>query len=349
MSYLAEKINLTNPFEVEEIKKFLEKFDLDFEKGIDYTVAVRSGGAVVATCSKAGNVLKCFAVDDSMQGEGITNIMIKNLQDKLFEEGKFHSFIFTKPEYINTFSSLGYTEVERSEKVALLEGGFGGIEKNLKTLGERYGLSSEVSKTALVMNCNPFTLGHRYLIERASEESEEVVVFLVEEDRSLFPFKTRYELVKNGVKDLENVRVVPGGEYIISSATFPAYFLREKGELLTEYTTLDAKIFGRYFCKKFNIDKRMVGDEPYCEVTRAYNESLEKILKTYGVEVEIIKRKEEDDQAISASRVRNSIRENKGVNRGELVYLLPETTLEFLESKEGRVIVGKIIVSTTAH
>ena len=92
---MAEKINLTNPFEVEEIKGFLEKFDLDFEKGIDYTVAVRRDSAVVATCSKAGNVLKCFAVDDSMQGEGVTNIMIKNLQDKLFEEGIFHSFIFT--------------------------------------------------------------------------------------------------------------------------------------------------------------------------------------------------------------------------------------------------------------
>ncbi|GLI55696.1 citrate (pro-3S)-lyase] ligase [Propionigenium maris DSM 9537] len=349
MSYLAEKINLTNPFEVEEVRGFLGKFDLDFEEGIDYTVAVRRDGAVVATCSKAKNILKCFAVDDSMQGKGVTNIMIKNLQDKLFEEGIFHSFIFTKPEYINTFESLGYKEVERSERVALLEGGFGGIEKSLKELGKKYGLKGDTSRTALVMNCNPFTLGHRYLIERASQVSEEVVVFLVEEDRSLFPFKTRLELVRRGVADLENVRVVPGGEYIISSATFPAYFLREKGEHLTEYTTLDAKIFGRYFCSYFNIKKRMVGDEPYCEVTRAYNEALERILKTYGVEVEIVKRKEEDDRAISASRVRGSIKENKGIVRDELIHLLPETTLEFLETEEGSRIVEKIIVSNTAH
>ncbi len=349
MSYFAEKINLTNPFEVEEIREFLERFNLDFEEGIDYTVAVRGEGAVVATCSKAKNILKCFAVDDSMQGEGVTNIMIKNLQDKLFEEGIFHSFIFTKPEYINTFESLGYQEIERSEKVALLEGGFGGIEKALAEMGKKYDMKGDTPRTALVMNCNPFTLGHRYLIERASEVSEEVVVFLVEEDRSLFPFKTRLELVRRGVADLENVRVVPGGEYIISSATFPAYFLREKGEHLTEYTTLDAKIFGRYFCSYFNIKKRMVGDEPYCEVTRAYNESLERILKTYGVELQVVKRREEDNRAISASRVRESIKGKRGVDRDELAHLLPETTLEFLETEEGSRIVEKIIVSNTAH
>lgn len=93
----------------------------------------------------------------------------------------------------------------------------------------------------------------------------------------------------------------------------------------------------------------MVGDEPYCEVTRAYNEALEGILKTYGVEVEIVKRKEEDDRAISASRVRGSIKENKGIVRDELIHLLPETTLEFLETEEGRRIVEKIVVSNTAH
>ena len=93
---LVEKVNLTNPFEVEEIVKFLEKFDLKFESGIDYSIAARKGGVIIGTCSKEKNVLKCFAVDQSAQGEGLTNLMIKKLQDKLFNEGKYHSFIFTK-------------------------------------------------------------------------------------------------------------------------------------------------------------------------------------------------------------------------------------------------------------
>lgn len=349
MRYFAEKINLTNPFEVEEVIKFLKKFGLDFEEGIDYSVAVRDNGRIVGTCSKAKNVLKCFAVEDSMRGEGLTNIMIKKLQDKLFEEGQFHSFIFTKPEYTVAFESLGYSEVEKASKVVLLEDGFDKIGDRLSKVGEKYGLESNVLKTALVMNCNPFTLGHRYLIEEASKVSEEVIIFIVEEDRSLFPFKTRYELVRQGVEDLENVKVVPGGDYIISSATFPAYFLKEKGELLKEYTTMDAKVFGRYFCKKFNIIKRMVGVEPYCQVTRAYNESLEEILKNYHVEVEVIERKKDETEVISASKVRSSIRVNKGLNREELAKLLPKVTLEYLESEEGQKIVEKIIETDSRH
>ena len=349
MNYFAEKINLSNPFEREEIETFLKEFNLKFEAGIDYTVAVRNKGKVVGTCSKTKNVLKCFAVDSSMQGEGITNIMIKNLQDKLFEEGVFHSFVFTKPEYAVTFKSLGYSQVGSSKKVTLLEGGFTKIDNVLESLGKKYDILNSRVKTALVMNCNPFTLGHRYLIEEAAKRSEEVVVFIVEEDRSLFPFHVRYDLVKQGVKDLINVKVVPGGEYIISSATFPAYFLREKGELLREYTELDAGIFGNYFCKKFNITKRMIGDEPYCEVTRAYNTALKEILTGYGVDVEIIERSEDSKGAISASRVRESIRGNKGFVREELEGLLPEVTLDFLESEEGKKIVDKIMTTNSVH
>ena len=349
MSYFAEKINLTNPFEVEEIRNFLKKFDLDYEKGIDYTVAVRENGKIVGTCSKSKNILKCFAVEDSMQGEGLTNIMIKNLQDKLFEEGIFHSFIFTKPEYAITFESLGYSVVERASKVVLLEFGFEKIGDILSKMGKKYNLESDVLKTAIVMNCNPFTLGHRYLIEKASKVSKEVIIFIVEEDKSIFPFKTRYQLVREGVKDLENVKVVPGGNYIISSATFPAYFLKEKGELLTEYTTLDAKIFGRYFCKKFNIRKRLVGEEPYCQVTSAYNESLKKILENYSVEVEVIERKKDETEVISASKVRNSIRENKGVDKSELEKFIPKVTLEYLDSEEGKKIVKKIMQTDRRH
>jgi [citrate (pro-3S)-lyase] ligase len=351
MIYSAEKIHLRNHAEVDEIKKFLEKFQLDFEKNIDYTVAIRENGQIVATCSKSRDILKCFAIDPSMQGTGITNILLKSIQDKLFEEGIFHSFIFTKPVYETIFTSLGYKVVEKVDKVVLLEGGMGGINKEIKKIASEFSIDSSKPKTALVMNCNPFTLGHRYLIEQSSKSSEEVLLFVVEENKSLFPFKVRYDLVKKGVSDLKNVKVIPGGQYIISSATFPAYFLREAGEFLEAYTTLDAKIFANYFCKKLNITKRIVGDEPYCEVTNAYNKALFKILEKLGISLKTVKRKEGENKTgfISASKVRDSLRRNKGVNTEELSDLIPGTTIEFLLTKEGKEIVEKIISSHTPH
>lgn len=351
MVYFAERVNLENPIVMNEVKTFLQKFDLNFEDGIDYTVAIRDEGQIVATCSKSGDILKCFAIDASMQGSGITSIILKALQDRLFKEGIFHSFIFTKPMYETIFTSLGYKVVEKADKVVLLENGISGIDKTLDKISKDFSIDSATPKTALVMNCNPFTLGHRFLVEKASENSEEVLLFVVEEDKSLFPFKTRYELVKKGVSHLKNVKVIPGGKYIISSATFPAYFLREEGEFLEAYTTLDARIFTNYFCKKFNIVKRFVGDEPYCKVTKAYNATLEKILGESGVKLEIIKRKEGEKNSgfISASKVRESLKTHKGINTEELSMLIPQSTLDFIQTSQGKEIVEKIISSHTPH
>ena len=63
------------------------------------------------------------------------------------------------------------------------------------------------------MNCNPFTLGHRYLIEQASEKVDHLYVFVVEEDKSFFPFSDRIGLVKKGTADLKNITVKPSGKY----------------------------------------------------------------------------------------------------------------------------------------
>ncbi|WP_320046107.1 [citrate (pro-3S)-lyase] ligase [uncultured Ilyobacter sp.] len=351
MVYFAERVNLENPTVVNEIKTFLKKYHLNFGDGIDYTVAIREDGKIVATCSKAKDILKCFAIDASMQGSGVTSIILKTLQDRLFDEGIFHSFIFTKPVYESIFRSLGYKVVEKADKVVLLENGIFGIDKTLDKISRDFSIDSVTPKTALVMNCNPFTLGHKFLVEKASQTSKEVLLFVVEEDKSLFPFEVRYDLVKKGVSHLENVKVIPGGKYIISSATFPAYFLREAGEFLEAYTTLDTKIFTNYFCKKFNITKRIVGDEPYCEVTNAYNKALLKNLEKSGISLEIIKRKEGEKQIgfISASKVRESLKRNKDINIEELSDLIPKVTIEFLLSKKGKEIVEKIISSHTPH
>ena len=340
----TERVNLKNRVERAEVETFLRGFDLLLDQDVDYTIIIRDGAlhraSIVATCSKAKSVLKCFAVVEELRGEGITAILISTLIDKLFSQGIYHSFIFTMPAKAHIFSALNFKLIQSTVDVALLENGIYDINKAIEEMKNRYSIGN-AKKTALVMNCNPFTLGHYYIIEEASKNNQEVLVFIVEEDQSLFPFKTRYELVCKGVAHLKNVKVLPSGEYIISSATFPSYFIKEEGKRLRAYAELDASIFGKYFCGRFNITKRYVGEEPYCQVTAAYNEALEKILPTYGVEVTQIPRKSFSDVAISASRVRNLLIDGD-VHSQELNNLLPEVTLEFLNTSLGREILEKL-------
>ncbi|WBW98042.1 [citrate (pro-3S)-lyase] ligase [Oceanirhabdus sp. W0125-5] len=343
--FVIEEINISNVNQLDDVKKFLKNFDLEFEENIDCTIVIKQGGKIVGTCSKSGNILKCFAIDSSMRGMGLSSKLVTWMNNKLFDQGVYHSFIFTKPENINIFTGVGYKLIQKVKEVALLETGVENINKHIKRIIEKYDLKNN-KKAALVMNCNPFTWGHRYLIEKASLENEEVIIFIVEEDRSLFPFKYRYELVKQGVADLKNVKVVPGGEYIISSATFPNYFLRKKDDVLRIFTELDASIFGEYFCNELSINKRYVGEEPFCEVTQAYNETLSDTLEKYGVELEIVKRREFKGKAISASQVREVI---KGGEISYLKNLVPDVTMKFLLSSEGKEIMEKIKYSTSPH
>ena len=348
-----DQVDLKNRVEREEVESFLQNFDLDLDQDVDYTLVIRDGAwnpaakgtSIVATCSKAKYVLKCFAVVKELRGEGIASTLVSALIDKLFSQGIYHYFVFTKPSQVPVFSDLNFKLIHSNPEVALLESGIKDISKALEDLKKKYELG-DGEKAALVMNCNPFTLGHRFLIEEAAKNNKEVLVFIVEEDKSLFPFNTRFELVCQGVAPLKNVTVLPSGQYIISSATFPAYFLREEGERLRAYADLDSSIFGKYFCKSFNIRKRYVGEEPYCPATKAYNETLKNVLPTYGVELQEVKRKAFGDVPISASLVRKLL---KNGDSHELSHLLPEVTLEFLKTSLGREIVEKIKRSDSPH
>lgn len=341
----VQKVNLNNGLERQEVEKFLQKFGLILDKDVDYTVIMSDNNEIKATCSKARNVLKCFAVDTDMRGEGITATLISHLIDKLFEQGIYHNFIFTKPDNIPIFSSLNYKLIHQVKNVSLLENGIYDINSYLDKFAQKYSVKNN-EKAAIVMNCNPFTLGHKYLIEKAASENDEVLVFIVEEDRSLFPFDVRYKLVKEGTEHLKNVKVIPGGEYIISSATFPAYFLREESTRLKAYTELDAGIFAKYFCQRLNIKRRYVGNEPYCNVTNAYNETLKEVLKQHGIELCVVQRKNYREHEISASKVRSLIKEGR---LEELKHILPSETLNFLNSENGKEIAERIKVSKTPH
>lgn len=181
---------------------------------------------------------------------------------------------------------------------------------------------------AIVMNCNPFTLGHRYLIEYASSRVDTLIIFVVEEDRSFFPFNDRIKLVRAGTADLPNVAVVPSGAFIISTVTFPGYFMKDNPEKVVLDSSQDVEMFAEKIAPAFGISVRFVGEEPLDIVTNQYNETLKSILPRHGIELVEIPRKENGDKVISASRVRALLKEN---DLERISKLVPPTTLEYLK------------------
>jgi [citrate (pro-3S)-lyase] ligase len=185
---------------------------------------------------------------------------------------------------------------------------------------------------AIVMNCNPFTLGHRYLIEQSAARVSQLYIFVVEEDKSVFPFADRIELVRGGTADLKNVTVLPSGKFIISQITFKDYFNKSELHDAVIDPSQDVELFGRHIAPTLGITVRFAGEEPLDNVTRQYNEAMRRILPQYGVEFVEIPRKETGGEPISASRVRKLLEEKDFKKTKELV---PKTTYEYLRKTHG--------------
>lgn len=183
---------------------------------------------------------------------------------------------------------------------------------------------------SVVMNCNPFTLGHKYLIESACKQVDFLYIFVVEENKSYFPFEDRIDLVKKGVAHLKNVKVIPSGKFIISSLTFSEYFDKANLAGTTIDTSLDVETFAQQIAPCLDITIRFVGEEPLDPITNQYNKSMKEILPKYGIQLKEIPRKESGDSVISASRVRKYIEEK---NWNEIKKIVPDTTYDFLIGK----------------
>ena len=255
-------------FEKKDVEKFLEGFDIKYERDVDYTIVALDGDKVVGTGSCAGRILKCFAIDPTYQGMGITNTIITRLLDHQYQVGNKHLFIFTKPKSIKIFTDFGFSIVEKTEDVALLDNKIEELNQLLKNIEDQR------ESGAIVVNANPMTKGHLYLINEARKMTDLLHVFMVEEDESTFPYDFRYKIVKEELEKFDDVLVHPGNNYIISKNTFPTYFYKDEKTILKAYSELDSKIFGRYFARTLNIKKRFVGTEDKDLVTKNYNETM---------------------------------------------------------------------------
>ena len=341
-----EYVNLERERDVAEIRQFLERFGLGFEADAAFTVALRDqDGKLVGTGSSQGEVLRNVAVDESIQGAGLTATILSTLMQDMARKGTMHYFIFTRPEKAFLFANLGFTEIARAEPyAALLESGLGSVAAYCEGVAAEAAHLPE-GRGALVINGNPFTRGHRALIEKAASECPGVIVFVVSEDRSLFPFGDRLALIREGVADLKNVAVVAGGKYIISAATFPTYFTREQDQV-TAQTRLDVALFAGQIAPRLGITDRYIGEEPYCEVTAAYNEVMRDLLPAAGVAVHVVPRFAVDGEIVSASTVRDLIRADDWTR---LEKLVPPVTLAYLRSGKNQAILDTIRSTNTRH
>ena len=183
---------------------------------------------------------------------------------------------------------------------------------------------------ALVMNCNPFTLGHQYLVEYAAAQVARLYIFVVEEDKSEFPFADRIELVRQGVNHLDNVEVLPSGKFIISQTTFSGYFNKAQLQDVQVDSSEDVEIFATEIAPTLGITIRFAGEEPIDNVTRQYNETMKKILPRHGIEFREIPRKTFGDEIISASKVREAL---KCGDFDRIKNLVPAATLMYLRGR----------------
>lgn len=195
-----------------------------------------------------------------------------------------------------------------------------------------YPLSGDsMTNGGIVMNCNPFTKGHRYLIEYASKQVDRLYIFVVKEDKSFFKYEDRFEMVKAGTADLSNVVVVSSGKFIISSLTFPEYFMKDYVKEKNFDVSMDVETFCKYIAPPLKIKKRFAGEEPFDPVTKNYNENMNRLLPKYGmVFCEIPRLALDYERVINATDVRRLLKERDFDSIGEYV---PQSTLEILKKK----------------
>ena len=336
------ELHPTIPRQRRQIEMFLQTNGLRYDD-VDYYAAIvdESSDEMIAGGGLKGSVIKCVAVADGHKGEAVANVIVSHLIAKANAEGCQCVKLYTKPDNRQLFESLSFRLIAESPNAILMETGVGGIEKyseELRVKSEELRVKSEELKNdesvvsnarkpigVIVMNANPFTLGHRFLVEQSSELVERLYVVVVREDCSMFSYNERKAMVSQGVRDIGNVVVVDGSDYAVSAATFPTYFLKQLSDATDTQIILDLDLYRRRIAPALGATIRFFGSEPTDPLTRRYNELMHQQL---GEEhVHEIQRKQQEGSAISASRVRKAMMEGC---LWDAMQLVPPTTIPYI-------------------
>lgn len=321
-----------------KIRDLLTRAGLGYDEDIEVFVVAKRGRDVVGCLGLAGNVVKCAAIDPDFQGHNLAGRMMTEIHYLALERRRAHLFLFTKPKNVELFEGCGFHLLASvPDKAVLMENNPRGIEHYAAALAADKVAGERIS--GIVMNANPFTRGHQYLIRTAAQESDVVHVFVVREDVSMFPYADRLRLVREGVAlipERHKVIVHPGSPYIVSRATFPSYFLKDKADLTKAATGIDLQLFRRYIAPALGIRHRYVGAEPTSAVTNLYNQDMhywleETPLPAPPIEVHTLSRIGTlGVPFISATQVRDLIAAR---DLDALERLVPAPTLNLIEDK----------------
>ena len=338
------ELHPTIPRQRRQIETFLQANGLRYDD-VDYYAALvdESSDEMIAGGGLKGCVIKCVAVADGHKGEAVANVIVSHLLAKANEDGYQCVKLYTKPHNRQLFESLSFRLIAEAPNAILMETGVGGIERwsyELRVTNDELGVKNEelgvtndelrikgVRKPigAIVMNANPFTLGHRFLVEQSSELVERLYVVVVREDCSMFSYSERKAMVIQGVRDIGNVVVVDGSDYAVSAATFPTYFLKQISDATDTQITLDLDIYRRRIAPALGATVRFFGSEPTDPLTRRYNELMHQQLGEDHVHE--IQRKQQDGSPISASRVRKAMLEGR---LWDAIQMVPPTTIPYI-------------------
>ena len=319
-----------------QVDALLEREGIRRDGNLDYTCGLfDEDWNLIATGSCFGNTIRCLAVDRNHQGEGLLNRIVTHLMEVQAERGNTHLFLCTKPRSAKFFGDLGFYEIVRLDDLVFMENRRQGFSDYCAALEKT---RREGTSAAIVMNANPFTLGHLHLVERAAEENDTVHLFVLSEEAGPIPFAVRRRLVQEGTAHLPNVICHNSGPYLISSATFPSYFLKDEDTVIRVHAALDLEVFGK-IASCLNVTRRYVGEEKSSHVTALYNEIMARRLPELGVECKVVPRLERDGQPVSASTVRQAIHDGR---LEDIRPLVPETTWSWFNSPDARPVIEVI-------
>jgi [citrate (pro-3S)-lyase] ligase len=324
---------------LEKLRAFLGENGLKYDERVEFSVCAIEGDEIAAAGSLDGNVLKCVAVSQRHQNEGLAALIVTELVKEAARKGVFHLFLFTKPQNATLFGSLGFYLIAKTDDVLLLENKKHGVSDFVSKIQQSHFVSAAKQADvpansgndagAVVMNCNPFTKGHQFLVEEAAKRCSFLYIFVVSENKSAFPADVRFRLAQAGAAHIPNARVFPTGPYLVSSATFPDYFFKETVKPKEANTLLDITVFAECFAAPLGIVRRFAGTEPFDALTAGYNRAMTNALPGFGIEFVEIPRLEREGEPISASRVRLLLKEGR---LEETRALVPESTYEWLGS-----------------
>ena len=325
-NYEIRQVPLSLKSSRQKVVNFLAANDLRLEE-VDYYAGVFAGDddELLAGGGLSGDVLKCIAVSDALRDTGMSLSLVSHLLSVAQSNGHQQLKVFTKPENKGIFENFSFHAIASAPKAILMENG-NGLRNYCSQLNALAGDKGE-KRGVIVMNANPFTLGHRYLVEQAAAQVDTLFIIVVKEDRSLFSYAERKAMIMAGVADIANVVVCEGSDYAISAATFPTYFLKQLSDATDTHITLDLDLFARHIAPALGVTTRYVGSEPIDALTARYNELMQEILPQHGIKVETIERLVLNAKPVSASLMRQALNE-KSLTRA--ATLVPQTTEPYL-------------------